>query len=208
METSEFWQKEAHRFDAASRAMTLRMRTEISLGVTALGSVVALVVVNEIFELLLAVPFLAIAIWGLALSSIQESFLLDAHLMHAESMVSNALVREGQRPFPLWADNGGNLIRFGLTQKIMTISWVTASVVVVGSCIYFLMKEEGPGAVLALMCLEVGFFIVAGILGARSADRAGSQLFERFRSELLVSEEAEGLRDERESNAGNNPLRR
>lgn len=91
----DFWQKEAHRYDTASRALTSRVRTEIALGLTALSSLVALIVVNEAYALLTAVPILALVVWALVLWSVQEGLLLDAHLMYAERMAALDLSADG-----------------------------------------------------------------------------------------------------------------
>jgi hypothetical protein len=180
---SEFWQKEAHRYEAASRAMALRTRTEMTLGVTALGTLTTIVVANGAFELLLAIPLLALAVWCLALSSVQESFLLDAHLMYAETRLARALELEGRPAFPTWADNGGNLIRFGLTQRLMTVSWVVATLLVVGSSTYFLAIKTN-WVLLVISGLACVTFVVVGTIAARSTEKAGSELFERFRGIL------------------------
>jgi hypothetical protein len=183
----DYWQKEAHRYDLASRSSMSRVRTEITLGITVLSSIVALVVVNKAFPLLIGVPILATAVWGLALWSAQESFLLDAHLMFAERMMNLHLESEGKGTFPTWADNGGNITRLGYTQKLLFGAWIVASLAATGSCIYFVVDASGVGPLAIILMVEVVLFVIAAGLGGWAMSRAGAKLFarleERFRLE-------------------------
>lgn len=181
---TDYWQREAGRYDAASRSLMSRVRTEIALGVTVLSSIVALVVVNEAYPFLIGVPILATAIWALVLWSMQESFLLDAHLMYAERMMARNADLDGVGVFPTWEANGGRVGRFGYVLRLVIAAWGIATLVAVGSCAYFAAASSGFGALFTILVAEFVVFSAAVGYGAYSADRAGARMFQEFRARL------------------------
>lgn len=182
----EFWQKEAQRYDSASRSLMSRVRTEISLGLSALVAIVAAAVVNEFYFALMAVPLLALAIWSLVLWSVQEAFLLDAHLMYAESMMGRELQSTRGERFPTWEAHGGKVGRFGWTLRIMVGSWglVTFAVMVVSAVF------AAPGIGIDWEPWNWASTITSLSLiasAAWSTDRAGAGLFKTMKEELALN---------------------
>lgn len=182
--TAEFWQREAHRYDTISRQLMNRVRVEISLGVSALVSIVALIVANSAYEFLVVVPLFAAAVWSLVLWTVQESFLLDAHMMYAERMVSQ---RRGanESPFPAWADNGGKIGRFGYTLRLMIGAWALVTLLVLFSSVFFIAVNIGLGPFFIIATAECVIVLAVLGFGAWSVDRSGGKLFAQFEDALL-----------------------
>lgn len=183
-----FWQREAHRYDALSRRLMVRLRTEIALGLTALGSIITVAVNNDIPFLMTLIPFTVAAAWSLALLTAQESFLADAHLMYAEYRISHAFVDQGLSPLPSWADNGGYIARRSFALKIMIGVWVamTGGALLV-ACIYTWFKL-GPYSLLTILVIGASVIsIVVYAIGLILLEINGRNLFRKLRNKLGVS---------------------
>jgi hypothetical protein len=116
----EFWQREAHRYEATSRRLVTRMRVEVALSLPILISIMTIAFGNEQLIVLLAVPPLVAIVGSLVLWTVQESFSADAHLHYAETMVAQNIATYDSK-YPTWGDHGGKLGRTGYPFRLVIV---------------------------------------------------------------------------------------
>lgn len=135
---AEFWQREAARYDAASRLLMTRVRTEISIGGALLTSLTGALIAARVQlpEALFIVPFLVLGAWSLVIWSVQESYLADAHLMLAERRIAQCLGRPFGSGTTAWADGGGRVAHYSSVGLIAWVSWGLITLAVCGASLW------------------------------------------------------------------------